>query len=340
VTFALPHPRSLSRSTIVGLAALTMTVALWSAFALSTRALGHSGLTVADASILRFGVPAVALIPWMPRTLRALRAERSTVVALVLLAGLPHFLLFAWGAQLTSAALTGLLVPGTVPLFVTVLSWMRYRRRLSRRRWVALGAITTGVAASALCTGGDASVGGVAVLVVAGFVWALYTLGLSATRLDPLGVMVVVSVTSLGATVVLASTGVMPSHLLDGTADAHDIVTYAVLQGIGTGLLSTTCYVLAVKHLGGVAAATAGALSPVVTAVIAVPLLGEPITAGLAISLALIVSGVVVSSSEPARRESATDPAGPPRHREVDDVTRAATTLHGSSPQGAPSPLG
>lgn len=281
------------------MAALAAVVALWSSFALSARATDGTGLTMADAAIVRFAVPAIVLAPWIPRTLRRLREERRIVVALVLLAGLPHYLLFAWGAHLTSAALTGLLVPGTVPLFVAVLLFVRRPSRMSRRRLVALAAIAAGVAASAVLTG-SAGPGGIMVLLAAGFVWAAYTVGLSRSRLDPVGVIVLISLASVVGAVVLAVTGALPSHLLSGSIEPGAVVGYALLQGVGTGLLSTACYVVAVKHLGSSIPAAAGALSPVLTAIVAVPLFGEPLTAGLALALALIASGVAMSALAPA----------------------------------------
>lgn len=300
-SFALSPRLALSRGTLIGVAALSGVVALWSAFALSTRAIEGAGLTTGDAAILRFAVPALLLTPWIPRTLRAVRGAGAGALGLVLLAGLPHFLLFAWGAELTSAGLTGLLVPGTVPLFVTLLLFLRHRTPVSRRRLGALAAIVVGVAASAMLRGGAADLDGVAVLLAAGLVWALYTVGLASLRLDLVSVIVVISVTSAIVALALAVTGVLPSHLLAGTLPAPQIATYALVQGVGTGLLSTACYVLAVKHLGSSLASSAGALSPVLTAVVAVPLLNEPLTAGLAIALALIVSGVAVFHLAPRR---------------------------------------
>ena len=307
-TFALPRRPALARSTVIGLAAVAAVVALWSSFALSARALEGAGLTMGDAAIVRFAVPALVLSPWISRTLRALRRERALIVALVLLAGLPHYLLFAWGAHLTSAALTGLLVPGTVPLFVTLLLFARSRRGIPRRRALALAAIVAGVAASAVFTGGSAGPGGIAVLLAAGFVWAAYTVGLARTRLDPVGVIVVVSLASLLGAAVLAATGALPSHLFSGSIDLGALGGYALVQGIGTGLLSTACYVVAVKNLGSSIPAAAGALSPVLTAVVAAPLLGEPVTAGLALALALIASGVALFALTPTASVSPSAP--------------------------------
>ncbi|MDU0346456.1 DMT family transporter [Microbacterium sp. KSW2-29] len=314
-TFVLPRPSALSRRTVVGIAAVAAVVCLWSSFALSTRALEATGMGIGDAAIVRFGVPAVLLAPWIPRTLRRLRGEPATVTALVLLAGLPHFLLFAWGAHLTSAALTGLLVPGTVPLFVTILLFLHRRTTVSRTRLIALAAIVAGVAASTILIGGIVDAGGIAVLLAAGLVWAAYTIGLARTRLDPVGVIAVVSVASLLAALALAATGAMPSQAFQGNVDFPAWAAYALVQGVGTGLLSTACYVVAVKNLGSSIPAAAGALSPVLTALVAVPLLGEPLSAGLVVALVLITCGVAAFALAPARtasRPMASDPASAP----------------------------
>ncbi|MFJ4038372.1 DMT family transporter [Microbacterium sp. NPDC090007] len=308
--FSPPRTDAPSRNTLIGVASLVAVVCLWSSFALSTRALESTGMTMVDAAIVRFGVPALVLTPWVPRTLRRLRREPAGVLALVLLAGLPHFLLFAWGAHLTSAALTGLLVPGTVPLFVTLLLVLRHRRAIAPKRLGALALIVAGVGASAVLTGGPGGPGGIAVLLAAGFVWAAYTLGLARTRLDPVGVIAVVSLTSLIAALALAATGAMPSHLFTGGIDLGAWTSYALVQGVGTGLLSTACYVVAVKHLGSSIPAAAGALSPVLTALVAVPLLAEPVTPGLAVALALIVSGVAVFATAPASAGPSPEPPG------------------------------
>lgn len=317
-SYALPRSAAPSRRTVVGIAAVAAVVCLWSSFALSTRALEATGMGVGDAAIVRFGVPAVALSPWLPRTVRRLRGERESVIALVLLAGLPHFLLFAWGAHLTSAALTGLLVPGTVPLFVTALLFLHRRVTVSRPRLLALAAIVAGVAASALLLDGTGAVdaGGIAVLLAAGLVWAAYTVGLARTRLDAVGVIALVSAVSFLAALALTATGAMPSQLFAGTVDAPAWAAYALVQGVGTGLLSTACYIVAVKNLGSSIPAAAGALSPVLTALIAVPLLGEHLTVGLVVALVLIVSGVAGFALAPPRPPSAaTAPRAPgPRH--------------------------
>lgn len=296
-----------ARQAVGGWLALAVTVMLWSSFALSARGIGESGLTVADAALLRFATPLLVLAPRLPATLRALRGERVGVVALLLAGGLPHFVVFAIGAHLTSAALTGMLVPGTVPLFVSLLAYAATRRSLRPRQVVALGLITSGVVISGLLVGGGSTLGGVGLLLTGGFAWSVYTMGLQRTSLTPLQMITTVCAASSLGCLLLAGTGVMPSALLHGSVHPQAVVLVVSLQGIGTGLLSTLCYALSVRMLGSGLASIGGAVSPVLTAVLAVPVFGESLSVGLEVALALIVAGVATSNLALPRPTSRTD---------------------------------
>src|SRR5690242_16738836 len=121
---------------------MTCTVLLWASFALSIRAIGSSSLTSFDAALLRFLVPVVVLAPWLGRTLRRLREQRALVVlALGVGAGLPFFLVAALGGRLTAAGFVGLVIPGTVPVFVALLTFALWRSRIRRAQALALGSI-------------------------------------------------------------------------------------------------------------------------------------------------------------------------------------------------------
>lgn len=289
------------RTGLMGAGALAATVVLWSSFALSAKGIGASSLSPIDVALIRFLTPAVLLVPWIPRTVRVLRQERPGVLLLLLIGGLPHFLLFAFGAHLTTAGLTGLLVPGTVPLFVTAVVFLAWRSRIPGRQLLALGAIISGVAASAFQATPTTTVAGIGVLLAGGLAWAFFTIGLRQTKLDPIGVVVLICAPSALAAAGLAISGLMPSHLADGTGRLPDILLFTALQGVGTGLLSTLCYAYAVRSLGSNISAATGAMSPVLTAVAAAPLFGEHVTPALAVALTLIAIGVITFNLTPRR---------------------------------------
>jgi len=280
---------------------MAVTVVCWAGFALLTRGIGASSLTRVDVATLRFAVPVLALAPWIPRTLRALRGERPRVLlALAFGAGLPHFLISALGGHLTSAALVGLVIPGTVPVFVSLLAFACWRQRITGWQALALGAILAGVGVTVLAAASPSNAAGVLVLLSAGLVWSVYTLALRRTSLDAIGAALVLSAPSALVSGALLATGVAPSHLLAGTAEVGDVVLFAVAFGVGTGVLSTLAYTQAVRALGSRPAATFGAISPVAAALAAVPIFGEPITSTSLLSLALVVGGVIAFNLRPS----------------------------------------
>ncbi|MFJ8539468.1 DMT family transporter [Streptomyces sp. NPDC093591] len=292
------------RAKLMGAAALMAAIVLWSSFALTVRGISSSSLTSIDVAFLRFATPVVILAPWLARTVRALRGERIGVLLMLGIGGLPHFLLSALGGRLTSAALIGLLIPGTVPLFVAVILYLGWRERISRRRLIALAAITTGIAATALQTTSNTTTAGIGILLTAGCAWAVYTIGLRRTGLGLIGVVLTICVPATIMAALLAASAAVPSHLMTGTAAISDVLLFTCLQDIGTGLLSTLCYAYAVRALGSNLAATAGAISPVLTALLAIPLFDEPLTPGVSAALALIVTGVTVFNIAPRHREN------------------------------------
>ncbi|QVJ03255.1 EamA family transporter [Nocardiopsis eucommiae] len=288
---------------------MAATVVLWAGFALSIRGIGASDLTALDAALLRFLTPLVVLAPWIPRAVRRVRHERPGVLlALCAGAGLPYFLLAAWGGSLTSAALVGIVIPGTVPLFVTVLAFALWRTRARPAQLGALVLIVLGAAVSVTAAVTPDQAAGVVILLCAGLVWSVYTLALRETTLDPVSAALVLCAPSALLAGVPVLLGLAPSALVGGAAPG-DVLVYVAVQGVGVGVLAALCYATAIRGLGGPVAATLGALSPVVTLVVAVPLFGEPVTPATTVTLLLVLTGVVAFNLLGVRRPRPAEPS-------------------------------
>ncbi|MDQ4502529.1 DMT family transporter [Sinomonas sp. ASV322] len=302
----------IGRTTARGAVAMLLTVAVWAGFALSVRGIGSSTLTSADVALLRFAVPILVLAPWLPRTVRALRGENPrTLAAIAAGAGAPFLLLASLGGSMTSAALVGLVIPGSVPLFVSAISAVVWRDRLARTQVIAVVVIVAGVGIAAAGSASSVSAG-IGVLLAAGLLWSIYTLGLRRTSLDPVSAALVLCVPSAVAVAAGIALGWLPSRLAAGTAAAGDVVEFVVVQGLGVGVVAGLCYAVAVRSLGPRPAAAFGALSPVATALAAVPLFGElPGSAAIA-ALVTIVAGVLAFTLLAPRPRPTPSPAAEP----------------------------
>jgi drug/metabolite transporter (DMT)-like permease len=291
--------------TALGYGAMGITVAVWAGFALTLRGLHASPLQSVDVALLRFGVPTLLLLPLLPSRLPQLRqAPRGAAVAVALGAGAPFFFLAAAGGAHTSAAAVGTLIPGLVPAFVA----------LARRSGLApSGAAPSGAAergggriALALVLAGvivlflpDLMAGhggallGAGMLVLAAGFWAAYTLGLERIGIDPLASALLLCIPSMLVVGILLATGAMPSSL--PAAGLADVLPFLIVQGVGVGFLAAITYPVAVRHLGSARAALLGTASPVLVAILAVPLLGEQLGVLTVAGVVLVTAGVVRS---------------------------------------------
>jgi len=283
--------------TALGYGAMGITVAVWAGFALSMRGMHASPLSPVDVALLRFGVPTLLLLPLLPsRLLQLRRAPRAAAVAVLLGAGAPFFFLAAAGGAHTSAAAVGTLIPGLVPAFVALGRRWGVATRASAGGRIALALVLTGVVLLFLpdltAGHGDALVGAVMLVAASGF-WAVYTLGLERIGIDPVACALLLCIPSTLVVGILIGAGATPSSLPD--AGLADVLPFLLVQGVGVGFLAAITYPVAVRHLGSGRAALLGTASPVLVALLAVPLLGEPLGPLTLVGVGLVTAGVVRS---------------------------------------------
>lgn len=289
------------KTLIAGWTALVLTLLIWAGFSLSIRAISSSVLTPGDVALIRFAVPALAMLPFLPSRLPALKRLSPKHLFMIMCgAGLPFFLVAAAGGHLTSAAHVSALVAGTTPLSFAFVGWLLWREPVGRARKLSLGVIVAGVALLVAGMGGLqwSLIGGAALLLVASLFWGLYTHGLRKSGVDPLGCVMVVTYPSLIVLVPLLLTGVLDSHL--SQIAPKEALLFVLVQGVGVGVVSTLAYTLAIRLLGPLLCSTVGALAPVLATLLAIPLLGEQPTF-LALCGVLIVTAGVLLSSRPIR---------------------------------------
>jgi drug/metabolite transporter (DMT)-like permease len=280
---------------VAGFCAIAVVVAIWAGFALSIRAIGASPLAAADVALIRFGLPVILLLPFLPSRLPALRRVRAADAAMVVAgAGLPFFFIATAGGAATSATHVGALIAGTSPLSVAILGSALEGRRIGAARWRAIGIILAGVAALLLPQASVAPMAmaqGAGLLLLASLLWASYTLGLRRTGLDAIGCTLLLSLPSLAVLVILVLTGAVESHI--GQFSLAQAAPFVLVQGLGVGVVASLAYAFAISRLGPARSAVIGSLAPALACLLAVPLLGEQLTPLILAGVAAITIGVV-----------------------------------------------
>jgi drug/metabolite transporter (DMT)-like permease len=262
----------------------------------------RSSLTPWDISAIRFGVAGLVLVPYlMRRGLAVDRLGRIGLAALVL-GGAPTVLLANAGLLFAPASHAGALFPGVMPLAVAVLAAAILKETFTFQKKIGFLLIATGVVGIVWVSGatiGTPQTIGHVLFLASAVAFACYTVAMRRARLEGLHAAAISAVGSmliyLPPYAIVAGNGMF-------AAPPSAIALQALVQGLLTAVFSYIVYGLAVSILGASSGAAFAALCPVMTAVMAIPILGEwPSSVDWA-AIAVISLGVYVVSGGPTPR--------------------------------------
>lgn len=286
------------KGAVFGLAA----VSIWASWSVITRLAVTTNLDAWDIAALRFGVAGLVLSPVLVR--RGLARDRLGWFGLaVIIGGLgaPYALVAAGGLQFAPAYDHGALNPGCMPLFVALIAAIVLGEKFSTTRRLGLSLILAGAViivawhASSAAWSTSRTFGDLLFLFAA-FLSACFTVVMRQAKLDPLHATALVSTGSLVI--------YLPIYLaLYGTRLAQlplaEITVQAMFQGVLVTIVSLLLYGRAVVILGASGGAAFGALVPALSALFAIPVLGEWPNETDWVAIVLISAGVYLVSGGP-----------------------------------------
>ncbi|MET3394829.1 drug/metabolite transporter (DMT)-like permease [Variovorax sp. 1140] len=289
----------LDRNLLTGLLAALAASFIGSAWQLVSRHGVTTTLGPIDLALLRYGIPALLLMPlWFGRKRFAPKASLPVLAVLVAGGGLPFGLLVLAGAQWAPASHMGIFMAGSLPLFTAIGAWLHKRQRIEGIRLAGLACIAIGMALFAADSfrGGTSSTGwrGDLLFLAAAMLWAAHSLAFAHCGLTPWQGAAFVNgwSTLLLSMLVLPFAGV-PKLL---AAPWPDVALQATTQGVVAGLLGLVVYMVAVARLGAPRASLSAALVPVLTTLGAAAWMNEPVTGAALAALSLVVPGIVLAS--------------------------------------------
>ena len=240
---------------------------------------------------------------------------RQTVQA-GLFGGLLYAVLAYSGFFHAPAAHASVLLPGSLPLWTALLAAVLLGDRITPARALGLACIVAGdlLVGGASLWGAFSGTGGTAwrgdlLFMAAASCWAVYGVlarkfGLDAVRAT-IGITVFAFCTYVPAFVLLTWLGVLPSRL--ASAPWGEIAFQTVYQGVGSVVVAGIAFTQMIRHFGPVKSTMLTALVPGLSAMAAVPLLGEPLHWHLLAGLAMVTLGILFGVL--AGRRSAAEPA-------------------------------
>ncbi len=279
-------------------------VSIWASWSAITRLAVTTSLDAWDIAALRFGVAGLLLAPVVAR--QGLARDRLGWLGLaVLVAGIgaPYVLVAAGGLHFAPASDQGALNPGCMPLFVALIAAMVLGEKLSTARKLGLFLILAGALVIVGWHAADRSVAwsasrtfGDSLFLCAAFMTACFTVVMRQAKLDPLHAAALVSTGSLVIylPIYLALYGIRLAQI-----PLADLAVQAIFQGVVVTIVSLVLYGHAVAILGASGGAAFGALVPTLSALLAIPLVGEWPSETDWLGIALISAGVYLTSGGP-----------------------------------------
>ncbi|MCS6878723.1 MAG: DMT family transporter [Geminicoccaceae bacterium] len=303
-----PQPRATARSRgrerLAGYAAGALVVAIWTAFVIVSRAGALGPLMPTDIAGLRMSVALCIAAPIALRFgLAGLSFARASV--LVATAGLGFPLLAYSGFAFAPAAHASILMSGTLPLWTALLARLFLGQELTARRLASLGLLVLGILAlaSGLEEAPEGAWRGDLLFLAASFSWAVFTIAARAWNVPAVPTAGIVGV-GAGLFYLPLWIALMPKGLAE--VDLVELAAHGLYHGLLAFFVAFVAYTRCLALLGPGPTTMLTAIVPGLGAVLAAPLLDEPLTVSALLGLAFVTAGMVttIAAANPNRARS------------------------------------
>jgi drug/metabolite transporter (DMT)-like permease len=303
----------------LGAASALAVLAIWTAFLLIGRASATRTLGPLDIAWLRFvgaGLIVLPLLAWRWRPLVTQlgggRVAVRRIAALAATAGVGYCGLAYSGFFFAPAAHAAVLMPGTLPLWTALLAVALLGERLGPWRLAGLalilagGALVGGSSIAAALREGSGVWRGDALFLAGAATWALYGVLCRRWRVGPLDATMAIALGCALSAVPAGALGVLLFGWPSAIAQApwREILFQAAFQGGVAMWLAGLAFTQVVASFGPVRTTMLTSLVPPTAALLAVPVLGEPLQAAALWGLACVTLGLLLGlrNAAPAPR--------------------------------------
>ncbi len=275
---------------VLGIGLIVISAAAFGALPIFGRFAYADGLDVTTMMFLRFTTAAILMLGWM--VIRRIPFPRGrTMLQLIGMGGLGYVgqsFCYLSAIQYASTGLVALLLY-LYPMFVTVLSIIFLKAKLSRLKLFALVLATIGAALTANPQGGQLP--GILLAISAAVIYAVYII---------VGTGVMQKVTAIqSSTIIFASAALVYGGLtsLRGPQWPQSSTGWLVMAGLVViaTIIPVATFLGGMKIIGPTDASLLSTLEPVVTVVLAAVILSEPIQSYMLLGGGFILTAVLLT---------------------------------------------
>ena len=255
-----------------------ITMCIWGGFTILSRLNLHWHVSAWDLVAMRFAVAFIILMPVLvyKKDLAFLWHPRPIILALT--GGLAYCLTVYTAFLQAPAAHAAIFLNGCIPLCTAVAAYLLFKQPFDKHTWLSLSIMLSALALmSYLMLHEQASAFGLGDIIffLSAVWWGIFTVLLKQWKLSAWHSMASVAIWS--ALIYLPIYILfIPKHFQE--AEPVHLLVQGVFHGVLVVIIATLTYVAAIERLGAFKTGSIVTLAPFIAAIIAVPLLNEPLS--------------------------------------------------------------
>jgi len=262
-----------------------ITMCIWGGFTILSRLNLHWHVSAWDLVAMRFAIAFLILMPVLiyKKDLAFLWHPRPVILALT--GGLAYCLTVYTAFLQAPAAHAAIFLNGCIPLCTAVAAYLLFRQPFDKHTWLSLSIMSSAlVLMSYLMLRDQATAFGLGDLLffISAVWWGIFTVLLKQWKLSAWHSMASVAIWSA---IIYLPVYILfvPKHFQE--AEPIHLVIQGLFHGVLVVIIATLTYVAAIERLGAFKTGSIVTLAPFIAAVIAVPLLDEPLNAAIVCGL-------------------------------------------------------
>lgn len=255
-----------------------ITMCIWGGFTILSRLNLHWHVSAWDLVAMRFAIAFIILMPVLvyKKDLAFLWHPRPVILALT--GGLAYCLTVYTAFLQAPAAHAAIFLNGCIPLCTAVAAYLLFKQPFDKHTWLSLIIMLSALALmSYLMLHEQASAFGLGDILffLSAVWWGIFTVLLKQWKLSAWHSMASVAIWSA---VIYLPIYILfiPKHFQE--AEPVHLLVQGVFHGVLVVIIATLTYVAAIERLGAFKTGSIVTLAPFIAAVIAVPLLNEPLS--------------------------------------------------------------
>lgn len=267
-----------------------ITMCIWGGFTLTARLSANWGISAWDITALRFALAFCILMPILIYKKDTAFLWKKEPFILAMLGGVTYCLTAYSAFHYAPAAHAAIFLNGCIPLCTAIAAFLIFKQPIDKHTWISVVIMVSAISLMSYLMYVETGVAfglGDLLFFISAIWWGIFTVLLKQWRLSAWHAMAGVAVWSA---VVFMPIYLLffPKHWSD--PEPLQLIGQVIFHGIFVVIIATLTYVEAIKRLGAFKAGSIVTLAPFIAAILAVPLLNEPLS--FAIVCGLVGMGI------------------------------------------------